>query len=166
MKSLEVFRPQPDFPNEDIHEVNALYMKYLFRHEQSDRSYADHLTGSLRALHLTGHQALQVCGIDMDYSLVEYQAFCAGFADHEYTAAVVGQRVYDGELAVAKTRELLVEGDLTSDLEIAERFNAWRDLHPNTHDLIVDVGVECDETIQQLQSRAMGAALARELQVL
>ncbi len=55
--------------------------------------------------------------------------------------------------------------NILSDLEIAERFKAWQDLYPTTYGLIIDAGEERGETLQQLQARAMGAAIARELQV-
>lgn len=165
MPSLEVFQPQPDFPDEDLLESNALYMQHLLRHEKSDRVYAHQLGESLRQVHRTGHQALQICGVEMAYSQAEYAAFCGGFAAHEYTAVVVSQKPYSIEVASSKTRQLLIDQPILADLEIAERFKAWQDFHPTTYGLIIEAGEEQGETLQQLQARAMGAAIARELQV-
>lgn len=165
MTSLEVFQPQPEFPNEDLLESNVLYMTHLLRHEKSDQVHAEQLGESLRQVHVAGHQALQICGIEVAYSQSEYAAFRAGFAAHEYTTMVIRQKPYSLTTAAAKTQSLFIDQPALADLEIAERFKAWQDLHPTTYSLIVSAGEEQGETMQQLQARAMGAAIARELEV-
>lgn len=165
MNKLEVLQTQPDFPKEDLVETNVPFVGYLLRHEQSDRPYAEHLRGSLRTLHVTGHHALEICGIKVDYSEDEYHAFCAGFAALEYTTTVVGRKVYSGDIAVQKTKNLLINGVDMAEFEFADRFKAWQESHPNTHGVIVEAGAEQGETMKQLQARAMGAEMAWELQV-
>lgn len=171
-QKLELFKPQPDFPKEDLHDTNVPYMEQLLRHEGSDRSYAELLKGSLRQLHITGHQALQAADIKVDYSEEEYNAFCAGFAALEYTAGIVGQKLYNGELAVGKVGRLLLNRADARDTELREvfiaqqvrdRFMAWQQTHPNTHGVILGPGIEQGETMEQLQARSIGAELAWEL---
>lgn len=164
MSKIEVLSTQPNFPNEDLDETNAELIGYFLRHEHSDASYADFLRSSLRMLHITGHQALQIVGIEVDYSEKEYNAFCAGFAALEYTSLLVNPRQYDGTLAVANTKELLIDTGELADLEIADRYSAWMTSHPTTHEVITKVGAEHGETMKQLHARGIGAQLACELQ--
>lgn len=165
MTQFEVPYAQPEFPKEDLHESNAAYVEYLLRHEQSNRPYADMLRGSLRTMHSTGHQALQLCGITLDYSQAEYEAFCEGFAALEYTTTVIGQHLYDGDLAVTKTKLLFIDEVDMAEFELADRFTAWQQSHPNTYGVIVNDGEAQGETMKQLQARAIGAEMAWELQV-
>ena len=165
MSELSLLSRQPEFPKEDLSDTNAAFMEYLLRHEQSNQSYADMLRSSLRPLHVTGHYALKLSGIEVDYSQAEYEAFCEGFAAFEYTHALVSQQLYNGDIAVQKTRRLFVDGKDLADFELADRFAAWQNSHPNTHGVIVTAGAEQGETMKQLQSRAMGAEIAWELQV-
>ncbi|MGV9001868.1 MAG: hypothetical protein ACOH18_02840 [Candidatus Saccharimonadaceae bacterium] len=165
MPELEVFKRQPNFPKEDLSDANAAYVEYLFRHEQGSRAYASWLHPHLRSIHATGHHTLIVCGVEVDNSDAEYDAFCEGFAALEYTSNVVGQRLYSGETAIAKVGRLFINRAHMVEFDLATRFTAWQQSHPNTYGTIVNAGLEQGETLKQLQARGVGAEIAWELQV-
>ena len=164
MAVFETLDPQPNFPTEDLSETNASFIRYFLINERSDQSYALFLRPSLRMLHVTGHSALQICGIEVDYSEREYAAFCAGFAALEYTTHIVRRSAINTELAARATKRLFIDAPDMADVEIADRFTAWKESHPNTHGTIVDAGAEQGETMKQLHVRAIGAEMAWELQ--
>ncbi len=164
MAVFETLNPQPNFPQEDLSETNASFIRYLLLNERSDQSYALFLRSSLRMLHVTGHNALQICGITVDYSEKEYQAYCSGFAALEYTTHLVRRTAIDTELAARATKRLFIDTPDMADFEIADRFAAWKESHPNTHDTIIEAGAEQGETMKQLYARAIGAEMAWELQ--
>jgi len=159
-----IIKRQPDFPNEDLTENNAAQIEYYLQHERGESAYVNYLKESLRMVHITGHQALEILGIEVDYSEKEYDAFCSGFAALEYAAQLVNPRLIDGSLAVKRTKSLLVDGADFADLEIADRFAVWESTHPNTYGVIVDAGASQGETMKQLHARAIGAQIAYEFQ--
>lgn len=164
MTSFEVLKRQPDFPNIDLSEPNAAQVSYYLQNERGEKPYADFLRASLRTIHITGHQALQVFGVELDYSEDEYFAFCDGFAALEYTSLLVNPQLYNGTIAVRKTQDILVNHSDSADLEIADRYALWLKTHPNTHGVIVDAGAVQGETMKQLHARTIGAHIASELQ--
>lgn len=165
MTHLSVIERQPNFPNEDLTDSNVDHVRYYLSEIHDDAAYANFLRDSLRMLHQTGHQALQICGVEVDYSEAEYFAFCEGFAAFEYVSTLVNPRLYDGNIAVANARELLVKNADFADLELANHHAAWFQTHPNTHGVIINAGAEKGETMKQLQVMGMGAQIACEFQM-
>lgn len=165
MRSLEVLTPQPNFPNEDLNEANLPHVEYHLSHIHAEQTYAESLRTSLHMLHFTGHQALQICGVEVDYSEKEYNAFCDGFAAFEYISMLVNAKVHDGTIAVANVKELLIDSGELVEFEIANHYKAWLDTHPNTHGVITEIGAYRGETMKQLHARAIGAQIACDLQM-
>lgn len=164
MNRLELLTTQPDFPNEDLSEANVPHVEYYLGERRYEAASAEYFRQSLRMLHITGHQALQICGIEVDYSEKEYVAFCKGFASFEHMSMLVNPRPYDGMLAVANTRELLVESAI-AEFEIADHYKAWLTTHPNAYGVVIESGAAQGEGMKQLHARAIGAQLACELQM-
>ncbi len=164
MTHLEVLRPQPSFPREDLSEANATQIGYYLNHERGDKPYSNFLRGSLRGIHATGHQALQIFGVSVDYTPAEYDAFCNGFAALEYTSLLVNPRQYNGTVAVRKTQQILINGGEIAPILISDRYKAWLKSHQNTHGVIVDAGAKAGETMKQLHARGIGAQIASDLQ--
>lgn len=165
MSQFEIFTPQPGFPNDDLTEVNASHVEYMLHHDRVSDAYADMLRGSLRQLHTLGHSALSICGIEVEYSEKEYDSFCAGFAALEFTRTLVAGTQYDGGLAVANTKDLLIDTGDIAEFELADRYDAWMKTHPQTFGTMANIGAARGETMQQLHARTIGAHVASGLQM-
>ncbi len=165
MPSINVLQHQPDFPNEDLCDSNAPLVEYYLRERPSDISHAEYLGNSLIMVHHTGHYALRLCGIDVDYSEQEYLAFSRGFAAFEYMSLLVNPRQYNGSLAVRNTSELLVDAGDLADLELANRRKVWPAMYPNAFGVIASVGSSRGQTMKQLHAATLGAQVACELQM-
>ena len=162
---IATLHSQPYFPYEDIEDGNLPFVRYYLETESSDKAYGHELQKSLRPLHDLGHQALQILGIQLDYSKDEYDSFCAGFATFEYTARLLGKVAYDQAAAIQKTKSLLIDNEFLADAEIADHFAKWCTSHPNLYGVVLDRGVKEDDSMKQLQARAVGAEIAWEFQV-
>lgn len=163
MTEFTVLHSQPNFPKEDLSNSNANYISYFLRKGES-HPYAEHLKESLRPVHITGHQALEICGISIDYAQREYDAFCEGFAAFEYALTLVRPTLYDGDTAVRQTKQLFIDGADLADLELADKYKLWQKLNPNTYGVILNAGIREGETIKQLHARSIGASIASALQ--
>lgn len=93
MMHLEVLKSQPNFPNEDLTDSNAGIINYCLQEVGGERAYAEYLQKSMRALQTTAHEALRICGVQVDYSQDEYESFCGGFAAFEYASLLVNPRI-------------------------------------------------------------------------
>ncbi len=165
MSSLELLARQPDFPNEDLHKKNIAMVEYYLQEEHTDRALAKHLQESMRMVHVVAHQALSIVGVKAEYSQVEYEAFCGGFAAFEYVSLLVNPRMVSGALAIKNTQQLLIEPGELADFSMADRHQPWAQAFPNTYGVIVDTGARRGETMNELQLRAIGAQVASELEM-
>ena len=163
MGLFETLTPQPYFPDEDLQEVNAAHISYYLQHNPESVALEKSFHDSMRTLHQIGHNALEICGIKVDYSQDEYHAFCSGFAAIEYTSTLIRERQHDTTMVVANARNLLIDAGEMADFEVASRYGTWVEEHPNTHGVIVDAGAARGETMKQLQLRTAGAHLASEI---
>jgi len=164
MQQFEVIKYQPDFPNEDLDQTNVPFVDFYLRENHEPRSHAHQLRETMRPLHLTAHRALQQCGIELEYSQDEYDAFCDGFADFEYMSLVVNPRYVKEQLVVKNVHLLLTHTGAMPEIELADHRSPWIDIFPNVHSVITDNGVRQGNTMAQLHSRTMGAQIAYELQ--
>ncbi len=164
MSALELLTSQPNFPDEDLAEKNVPHVEFYLQHERSNEAFEHHLRDSLRIVHKIGHNALEICGVTIDYSEAEYNAFCGGFAALEYTSMLVREKQQNDTLLIANTRNILIESGEMVDFEVASRYATWTEAHPNTYGVIVDTGAARGETMKQLQARTMGACVAGVLQ--
>ena len=164
MSELVVIKRQPNFPNEDLDEKNVPIMEfYLHEHHEAD-SHAKYLSETLRPIHLTAHYALQLSGVEVDYTPDEYEAFCKGFAAFEYVSLMVNPRHVREQLVVRNVHTLLTANDVIPEIELADRRQPWVETFPNVNDVLTHASVQQGETLPQLYSRTMGAQVAWELQ--
>lgn len=164
MSALELLTAQPNFPDEDLAEKNVPHVEFYLQHEKSNEAFEQHLRESMRVVHRIGHNALEIVGVEVDYSEAEYNAFCGGFAALEYTSMLVREKQHDSGMLIANTRNILIESGEMADFEIASLYAVWAEAHPNTHGVMIDTGAVRGETMKQLQARAMGACVAGVLQ--
>ncbi|UTX51657.1 hypothetical protein KI440_01760 [Candidatus Saccharibacteria bacterium TM7i] len=164
MSLLEILTPQPNFPDEDLQEDNIAHVEYYLQNDPGTLVYEKDLRESMRMLHVVGHNALQICGVEVDYSEDEYHAFCEGFAALEYASILVRQKQLSGSMMIANTRNLLIDMGEMTDFEVASRHGVWMEAHPNTFGVVTKAGAVRSETMKQLQARAVGAHIASELQ--
>ena len=165
MSGLEIIRHQPDFPNEDLKDANVPLMEFYLKEMHEAKAHAHFLAESMRPLHLTAHYALQQAGVEVQYTPQEYEAFCKGFAALEYISLMVNPRYIREQLIVKNVHTLLTSSGAIPEIEIADRREAWIDMYPNIHEVVVNTGVADGETMPQLHSRAIGAQIASELQM-
>lgn len=165
MPELEVIKPQPDFPNEDLANENVAFVDYFLKERTEARSYAQSLESTMRPLHLTAHYALELVGVNVAYTPEEYTAFCKGFASFEYMSLLVTRRHVAEQLFARNALMLLTGEAVIPEIDMATRRAAWIDLYPNVNDVVLKGSVVDGETMPQLYSRAMGAQIACELQM-
>ncbi len=164
MREFEVIKRQPNFPNEDLHEKNVPIMEFFLQENHEASSHARFLYDSMRPLHLTAHYALQLSGVEVEYTPAEYEAFCNGFAAFEYVSLMVNPRHVREELIANNVHTLLTATGVFPEIEIADRRQAWVNGFPNVNDVLSGVSATKGETLPQLYSRAIGAQMAWELQ--
>ena len=164
MSSFEVIKRQPNFPNEDLDEKNVPIMEFFLRDQHEATTHAKFLGESMRPLHLTAHYALELSGVEVDYTPAEYDAFCKGFAAFEYVSLMVNPRHVREQLVARNVHRLLTATNVFPELEVAERRQAWINGFPNVNDVLTGVSVKEGETLPQLYSRTIGAQMAWEFQ--
>lgn len=165
MNTFETLQRQPNFPNEDLQDGNVNMVEYYLEEIQGSQAHAEHLRESLRMVHITAHEALRLCGIEVEYSQQEYDTFCKGFASFEYMSLLVNPRELNGAALIQNTKELLINPGDNADVGIAERRENWIKVFPNVYGLVVDAGARQGDSFPQLQSRTIGAQIACELQM-
>lgn len=163
MNSFEVIKHQPNFPNEDLDEKNVHIMEFFLTENHEATTHAKFLGESMRPLHLTAHYALELSGVEVDYTPAEYDAFCKGFAAFEYVSLMVNPRHVREQLVVKNVHRLLT-GAVIPELEVAERRQAWVNGFPNVNDVLAGVSSKEGESLPQLYSRTIGAQMAWEFQ--
>lgn len=164
MSTLELLTSQPNFPDEDLAEKNIPHVEFYLQHERSNEAFEQHIRKSMHIVYKIGHNALEIFGVEVDYSEAEYRAFCGGFAALEYTSMLVREKQHDSTMLVTNTRNILINTGEMVDFEVASLYATWTETHPNTHGVVIDTGAARGETMKQLQARAMGACVAGVLQ--
>lgn len=162
--SLIQFKPQPEFPVEDISEDNAAMAAHYLESAPSPEVYADYHFDNLRAIHRIGHAALVGANIPLDNSESEYRAFCHGFSTMDYLTILVGSRSYKNFYtdSFAMRNFFMQYGDIV-EIKLQERSEEWIDSHPNTLEIMRKVADSRSESLKEYTSRAMGAQIAGEL---
>ena len=159
------FETQPDFPVVDLSDSNTeMLATYILPQAGGVEQYARDLHPHHQGL---AYLALTYKGKSEGYTLPpdEAEAFSRGFAAFEYVSMAVHPRVYDGSLAVHQAHLTLVTGGYFTDMELADRSDAWMDARPNVVDLMSRVSLLRAETAGQLSARLIGAQVACELQL-
>lgn len=183
---------QPDFPNEDLTENNALYLRYLLADEPGVIARANEIAPHQRHIHALADSAMRLLNITTNYDPSELAAFSHGFASFETMNDLVHQpRIYDIKPAHARIAALFVDtrslleieteellsavaeerdiqpvshDKLAPEVDLANRHSILPDYFPNTYDVVIALGEARDETPEQLQMRAAGAQIAHSLQ--
>lgn len=191
-RSVIKLEMQPDFPNEDLNQSNTSMLKHIIGKEAGVATEAERLQVDQRYVHLIADQALKVMGIKTRYAEEELYAFSHGFASFETINDMVHPpRLYNMQAAQTQVQRLFVDcresferemeelltfngempiaaqstRDLANpELALADRHTAWVHDYPNTHDVIVELGEQRDETMPQIHARTAGAHLAYTLQ--
>lgn len=88
------FQSQPDFPNEDIHEHNALLASHYLTTFPDGESYTDTHQETLKVLHEIGNSALAAANVSPGNTRGEYQAFCHRFTTIDYIATLLDSRPF------------------------------------------------------------------------
>ena len=157
------------------------------------QAQGERLSKAQRYIHYVADLALKLSGIATRYDEDELAAFSHGFGTFEAINMIMKPtRMHNMEAARQAVHELFVD---TSDgvelehkelllatreqreplpvrrerpfveAELAERRAKWMEERPNTYDVIVEVGTKHSESMRALQARAMGAAIAHQLEV-
>lgn len=160
---LITFEPQPDFPTQDISGRNAAMASHYLATEEGSRVYQETLQGSLRILHEVGNSALVGSQIAPNNNRGEYQAFCHGFADIDYMAALLGSRQHVQIMNGAGMGYFFMQHGELADLELMTRRRNWLLTHQATLDIMREASERRRETDKEFAARTIGAQMASEI---
>lgn len=191
--SIIALRMQPNFPHEDLSDNNSAMLEYILQNDDGLEAHAERLQHSQRQIHLIANRALQFLGIKTRYAEEELLSFSRGFAGFEIINDLVHPpRTYDMLPARHRIEKLFIDtrdffelqleefyrsqsehrspAPVTRDrpapeLDLAHQHMALARNLPNTFGVLLQLGAAHNETMAQLQTRAMGAQLAHSLQV-
>lgn len=162
-----LLRDQPNFPNEDLTDENASVLDHHLAMMGKVEAGMEHYMKTMRMVYRTAHSALMGMGIDTREHPTEYTAFCHGYATFDVMLLMVNMqrpRAYDSELAARKFRDMFLADEELGDLELAMRRTAWMSTYPNAYDVTIKSGERRNETMSQLQARAMGTQIGWDMQ--
>lgn len=161
----EVPRPQPNFPDEDLHRDNVAYAEKLLRTRHEAQSQADTLTVKHlgQALHMA-HHALSLSGSNVELSNKNFDAMRQGFADFELMSFAVHPRIIRQQLMIKNMHSFLTRTGTMVELDLAEKIDEWSYHYPNIYGVITEPSFRKNETLGEMRMRTVGARLAHELQ--
>lgn len=156
---------QPDFPSEDLTEKNAdMLSGYYLEHTDGLDQAAEQLFDHQRDLFSVALQALWLRNVEVPDRPSHYRSFIHGFASYDLIQTLVKQKQYDTGLAMTRTDTLLINSNLPTFVELADKSAFWPFERPNLVRTVTAGGEVRQESDTQLHARAMGAHIAFMLQ--
>ena len=157
------FRPQPDFPSEDINETNAAMAAWYLKNGQERKAYLENFYNNMQLLHDLGNAALSYMDTNPGNNRKEYIAFCKGFATVDYVSVLLDSRPFKQISSGSGMGKFVLEHQSFADVELAKRVKSWRASHENTLMLLLNESDRRSESPKQFAARLIGAQVASEL---